>query len=308
VAISKEVKVGLLALIAGTILYVGFNFLKGIDFFSPTKTYFAVYDNIDGLTVSNPVMLNGLAVGRVHSIKILQERNNSLLVTLEINDEIELGDSSQAILTSNGFLEGKMIVLKPKKRKNILNEKDTITAIKDKGFTDLLTSKATPVLNHLDSTIYSVNNVLNQIQAERKLQMILFNLEQSTNSLNRMLADGGKISNTIGNIERLSASLAETEKSLKPLIGKMSTLADSLSQVELAKTVENANRSITELKAILAGINQGQGTLGKLVKSDSLYTNMNKAVVDLDKLFIDMKARPKRYVQFSVFGKKDKDK
>ncbi|HEY8401520.1 MAG TPA: MlaD family protein, partial [Cytophagaceae bacterium] len=108
---SKEVKVGLLALVAGVILYIGFNFLKGVDFFSPTKRYYVKYDNIDGLTVSNPVILNGLVVGRVNNITLIPKENYKVVVELEIDDELTLGDSTYALLANTDLLGGKSIVL-----------------------------------------------------------------------------------------------------------------------------------------------------------------------------------------------------
>jgi len=308
VAVSKEVKVGLMALTAGTILYVGFNFLKGTDFLSPTKTYFAYYDNIDGLTVSNPVLLNGYSVGRVQKIEILQETNNQLKVTLEIDNNIQIGDSSKAILANKGLLDGKAIMLKVGKSSKIFEENASIATSKEKGFQSMLSDKATPLLGSIDTTVSNLNEVLRQVKAEQRLERIMLNFEQMSASMNLMMKENGKMNNVLGNVEKLTASLTETEKSLKPLLNKMGTVADSLNQLELSQTVTSANASLEKMKGIIADIETGKGTMGKLVKSDSLYNNMNQTMKDLDALFIDIKERPKKYIHFSVFGKKDKDK
>ena len=307
-AVSKEVKVGILAVVAGALLYVGFNFLKGIDFLSPTHTYYAVYDNIDGLQVSNPVLVNGLKVGQVNKI-VLRDTDHKLVVQMEVDNTLSLGDSTRAILASNGLLEGKAIVFHIKRHKGLLEDGDTLKAEKEKGLQDIISAKAGPVINDLDTMIVGLNNVIAQVRAEERLQRIMKNFEAISQKLDILLYDNANnLKGITTNLNKLSASLVETEKSLKPLMGKFNTLADSLNEMPLAQTVENANKSMKELSGILAEINQGQGTLGKLVKTEELNTNLNKTVADLDKLFIDVQAHPKRYVHFSVFGGNKKEK
>ena len=307
-AITKEVKVGLLAIIAGTILYLGFNFLKGIDFLSPTNTYWVVYKDIGGLTVSNPVLLNGLQVGRVHTTK-LRTSDNKILVQLEVDNDIPVGDSSIALLANNGILGGKAIVLVTKAVNKNLENGDTLIAAKERGVQDIIYDKAGPVINDLDTMIVGLNGVLTQIRAEERLAKILANFQKISYQLDLLLYDNSKNLNGITtNLNTLSASLVETEKSLKPLLEKMNTLADSLNQMPLAQTVENANKSMANLNGILTEINQGQGSIGKLVKTEELHNSLNKTVQDLDKLFLDIQARPKRYVHFSVFGGNKKEK
>jgi phospholipid/cholesterol/gamma-HCH transport system substrate-binding protein len=306
VAISKEVKVGLLALVAGTILYIGFNFLKGIDFFSPTKSYYVVYDNIDGLSVSNPVLVNGWTVGRVHSIKILQNRGNRLLVRIEVNNDIIVGDSSVAVLSSPSLLEGKAIVLRLNKFKTYLQENDTLLSDKEKSLTELISAKAAPALNDLDTTLLKINRILVQIETEQRIRGILRNVEEITKNLNNMTVRGGKIDQLTNNLNDLTLSLNATQKNINPVLENMNTFSSSLNKMQIGQTVNSANESLNKMNRLLTGIEKGEGSLGKFVKDDSLYLNLNKTAVDLDKLFIDMQKRPKRYVQFSVFGKRDK--
>lgn len=306
-SVSKEVKVGLLAIVAGTILYLGFNFLKGVDFLSPTRTFFVVYKDIGGLTVSNPVMLNGLAVGRVHSTK-MRAADHKIVVQLEVENNINLGDSTVALLASNGLLGGKAIVLQPRTFREALKEGDTLIAEKERGVQDILYDKAGPVINDLDTMILGLNGVLNQIKAEERLTRILANFEQISRKLDILIDDNEKnLKGITTNLNTLGAALSDTETGLKPLLTKLNTLADSLNQMELAQTIENANKSMENLNGILTEINQGQGSLGKLVKTEELHNSLNKTVQDLDKLFLDIQARPKRYVQFSVFGGNKKE-
>jgi phospholipid/cholesterol/gamma-HCH transport system substrate-binding protein len=308
VKISKEVKVGLLAIVSGVVLYLGFNFLKGVDFFSPNNSYYAVYDNIDGLTVSNPVMLNGLSVGMVKDIKILQNRNNKLLVTLDINNDIALSDSTTAILASSGVLGGKYINLEVGPVKRVLQGDDTLRSAKEQGLTELLQARATPIAENLDSTIISINRLVKKFEnVTQTIDATLLSMKRTSTSLNTTLDNNQEaIKGIMGNLNTLSSSLNDTRTGIKPLMSKFNNFADTLQRMQLARTVDNANKSIATLNQTLGRINEGQGTLGKLAKDDSLYTNLSHSTASLNNLLIDLKANPKRYVHFSLFGKKDK--
>ena len=306
--VSKEVKVGLLALVSGVMLYFGFNFLRGTDFLSSTKKYYAVYDDIDGLTASNLVLINGFQVGKVKTIQILQNQRNRLLVTFEVKRDILLNDATRAVLTDNGLLGGKVIDLTVGGGKRTLAGNDTLVATTAGGISALIQQKALPVMDKLDSLTASLNRTVDQFDSTGYiLNQTLRNFRQTSLALNGLMGDNrGSLKGTLANFNRLSASLVETEKELKPLLGKMNTVADSLGQLKLSQAVDNANRSIANLNTLLADINAGKGTLGKLSKNDSLYTNVNKATADLDRLLVDFRRNPKRYVSFSLFGGKEK--
>ncbi|MEQ8881508.1 MAG: MlaD family protein, partial [Cyclobacteriaceae bacterium] len=155
---SKEFKVGLIALVSGVMLYYGFNFLKGIDFFSPTNKYFAIYDNVDGLVEGNRVIINGYSVGRVTDISLMKNQD-SILVKFDINENIQLNDSSMALLTSTDFLGTKGIVLTIGSSSNFIEAGDTLISYRDRGLEEIL-ENATPVANNLNVTITRVNEIL----------------------------------------------------------------------------------------------------------------------------------------------------
>ncbi|MEQ9307442.1 MAG: MlaD family protein, partial [Marinoscillum sp.] len=156
---SKEFKVGLIALVSGVLLYYGFNFLKGKDFFSPTNKYYVLYDNVDGLNKSNPVIVNGLAVGRVSRIRLLQSEDNQILVELDIDESITLGDSTVASLSNTDFLGSKGIVLTVGSLNNPIVPGDTLIPYQDRGLNEILAS-AEPVASNLNTTITRVNEIL----------------------------------------------------------------------------------------------------------------------------------------------------
>ena len=308
--ISKEVKVGLLALISGVILYLGFNFLKGSDFFSPNNNYYVVYDNIGGLTESNTVMLNGFAVGRVKKIELLQNQGNKLRVTLDINKDVVLTDSTAAVLASSSVLGGKAISLKVGPGNRVLQDEDTLIASTEKNLSEMINEKITPITENVDTALVNLNVLIRKFQAmSGNIDATLVNLRATSSTLNSTLAQNQRaIKGIATNLNTLSASMNDPQTGVRPLLGKFNSFADTLSQMQLAQTVERTNRSIASLNQMLTQINQGQGSLGKLTKNDSLYNNLNQFAADLDALVVDLKANPKRYVSISVFGRKDKDK
>ncbi len=306
--VSKEVKVGLLALVSGVILYLGFNFLKGSDFFSPNNNYYVVYDNIGGLTESNTVMLNGWAVGRVKKIELLQDQGNKLRVTLDINKDVILTDSTAAVLASSSVLGGKAISLTIGNGKRVLQDEDTLIAATEKNLSEMINEKITPITENVDTALVNLNVLIKKFQAmSGNIDATLVNLRATSSTLNSTLAQNQRaIQGIASNLHTLSASMNDPQTGVRPLLGKFNSFADTLSQMQLAQTVERANRSIDNLNQMLTQINQGQGSLGKLTKNDSLYNNLNQFAANLDALVVDLKANPKRYVSISVFGRKEK--
>jgi len=306
VKLSKEVKVGLLALIAGVILYVGFNFLKGTDFFSSKKKYYIIYKDVDGLTASNSVLLHGLSVGRVHSIRLLPQRDNLILVSIEVEGDVVLGDATVAVLTSSDLLGGKNIDLRLGKNTSIYKTGDTLKGYRDKPFTEILEDRAMPILTNLDSTVQKVNKIFGD-QLGNSIQTTLHNFEIASNDLRGMVKENRKNINVITtNVADLTTSLAETEKALKPLMVKLNAVADTINDLNMKRTIAKANTALQNLQDITAKINSGQGTLGLLVNDKSMYQNLDQSIKDLDKLMLDLQKNPKRYVHFSLFGGKDK--
>ena len=299
--ISKEAKVGLLALVAGVTLYLGFNFLKGYEIFSRTNKFYIIYEEIDGLTVSNPVVLNGLSVGRVDDIKLQPSNDNSLLVTIVVDKDVLVGDSTIAFLENTGLLGGKSIELNMGQSSVIYDGGQTILGIKKQDFTEILAEKAMPILTNLDSTVVSLNKIFGD-QLGTSIQKTLHNLERASGELNEIMVSNKKNINTITySLAGLSQSLVETEKQLKPILNKLDNLADTLNNLELKQTVQNARQALKNVEDITAKINEKEGSLGLLVNDKELYENLNKTAENLNNLVEDIERNPKKYIKISVF-------
>jgi len=306
VKFSKEFKIALLTIVSFTTLYLGFNYLKGQDFFSPFKTYYAVYDNIAGLTVSNPVSIQGFTVGRVSNIRLMQDRNNQILVAIDINQDIVVGKAAQAVLTSD-FLGNKAIELEIGDISNPLDDGDTVKGVLDKGLADLLTETAQPVIDNIGITVQKFNSLLDTLAGSGDdFKEVLKNTKNLTYNLNRMVRENRENLKAISTeIVALTQELNDMIKQdIRPTLAKFEGFADSLNNLELAVTLAKTNESLENLNAILLKMQQGEGSLGKLLNDDSLYNNLNKTVMDLDSLLIHMNTYPKHF--FAPLGKKKK--
>ena len=284
-----------------TILYFGFNYLKGIDFFSRNTKYYAVYDNINGLQVSNPVYINGFAVGRVSSIRLIQEMDE-VLVELDIKGEVVLGDSATATLNSD-FLGNKSILISIGDITRPLEGGDTLIAVLDKGIAELLAESAQPVANNLESTIKKINAILDNLGGNSgKINQIIDRLERTTVLLNATIGETKQNLNKVtGTFVTVGDKLGTTLDKTQPALENLTVFSDSLKNLEINKTLSEANKALENLNAAISKFSESQGTIGKLINDDSLYVNLNKAAESLDALLQHLNDNPKHF--FAPLGK-----
>ncbi|MEA5426247.1 MlaD family protein [Arcicella lustrica] len=309
--ISKETKIGILAITTFVILYLGFNFLKGQDFFTQENKYVVIYKDVQGLTAANQVSLSGMKIGQVKAVELIKGENNQVKVVISIRKDLQLPEGTKAVLASDGLLGGKLIRIEMGKFSGkFIEDGGNLVASSETGVTDLLKEKALPLIQNLDSLTKSLRIVAKSFENTGVVvNGFVKNSDRSvgvlTSSLNATINENrNNLAGISANMKTLSGNLIETEKSLKPLIGKFNTMADSLNALKISEAVATTQKSLEGLQRIMQGIEKGQGSMGKLLKDDSLYTNLNRSVADLDKLLIDFRLAPKRYVNISVFGGK----
>ncbi|MBC5773886.1 MCE family protein [Pontibacter sp. KCTC 32443] len=306
--IRKEIKVALLGIVALVILYFGFKFLKGAELFSDTRTFYVVYNNVDGLTASNPVMLNGVQVGSVQELKLMPKEHNHILVSIEVQEDLQIGDSTIAALASSDLLGSKAITLYLGNSKKMYKGGERLIPFNEKSIADMLSSKAVPVIDKVDTTLARVNRLLDS-EAKQNIQLILANTQATTEALNQMLrANQRNINDITTNTNRLMASLVKTQRHIDRVALNMAEITDTLKRAEVNKLVDNANKAVMEMQQTVAKLNSNQGSMGKLMNDDVLYENMARSTEALNMLLRDIQAYPKRYVQFSLIGRKDKYK
>lgn len=303
--ISKEVKVGFFAIGTIAMFYLGFNYLKGIKFLSRTNTYYVVYRDVGGLTKSNPVTISGFNVGRVSQIRLLQDEGNKVLVALDIDKNIVLGDSAVARLDAD-FLGDVSIVINVGDISKPLDPLDTLFARVDPGLTELLVESTQPITDDLPRTIANFNDVLQDLEGSGEvLKEALSSFTNTSNKINQLLADNKDgIKESVENFKAVSKKMDQTMDELRLMVSKYGNLADSLKSLELAQTVTKMNTLLDETAATVTAMRSEEGTLGKLMNQDSLYNNLNKTMMDLDSLIININNNPKHF--FGPLGKSSK--
>ena len=320
--LSKEIKVALLAIVAIVLLFFGVRFLKGSELLQRSNIYYIVYDNIDGLMPSNPVIINGLKVGQVEKIRLMQENSNHLLVTIRVDEEVMIGRASQAVLASSSILGGETIILKINDISQPLQSGDTIASDKEQTIGELVQAKALPIAEKFDSTLARFNQLIG-VNGKDTMANIIGMLVGDTATVSRTVDEIAlatqrasallrynerNLNTTMANLTMLSNTLSDPEQGLPSLLARLNRTLDSVNNLQINKTLSKLDRIAQNLDEITSKINQGEGTLGKFVNDDSLYVNLNRSAEDLDKLLIDLQDRPGRYVRFSVFGGRDKKK
>ncbi len=309
---SKEIKVGLLAVVALVALAIGFNFLRGSNLLSSDRTYYAIYPKVDGLNVGAPVILNGIKVGQVKNLELQPENNNAIKASLELEKGIQLGDSTKAGL-SGSLLGSKTITLLLGADSKKFNGGETLKTTTAVSITDIVQARATVLLDTVNSTLSHINGFLNK-DAQTNIQGTLVGARESTVALQRLIAaNQANINQITRNFAQMSVALNKTTGKLDRIASNFGQLSDSLKSAPVGPALRNLNSTLVEaqtsLKGVSTALNDKTGSLGKLINDSLLYKNLNATAASSNALITDFKANPKRYVHFSVFGGgKDKTK
>ncbi len=322
--ISKEFKIGLVVTIAIGLFIWGFNFLKGFNMFNKDYTLYAVYPKIDGLIEANPLLINGYKVGQINKISLTQDKTGKYVVLVKflLTEDVKIPKHSVARAVSSDLLGSKAVEIVYSDETEFVKPGDTLVAESEEGLKTAvskqlqpLQKKAEGLISSIDSVMVIVQYVLNdktRANLDKSFESIkkaIQSLEQTAYKLDDLMeSEKAKISAILTKVNNLAGMLEKNTGKIDNIIGNLSNVSDSLAKSDLKKAIADADKTLAELNKLVAQINAGQGTLGKLAKNDSLYTNLNKSSEDLDKLLKDLRMNPERYIHFSVFGRKDKDK
>ena len=302
--LSKEIKAAFFVLSTILLFIFGFNFLKGSSLLDKQKTIYAVYDEVDGLLVGANVMINGLSIGNVTELDFLPN-STKILVTFKVKDKLNFSSKSTASIYETGVLGGLAISIDPIfERESIVKTGDTLNSSVRPGLTELINRQIEPLSRQLQSTITSVDsiftgasNVLNrQTQEEIKesinvLTSAIKAINNSSIIIEKTLTDKNtQINNTIDNFEKISSNLSE--------------VSDEFNSFGLSNLLSNLEVSVDGISSIVDKLDSDKSTIGKLINEDEVYNNLNSSIESLNSLISDIKANPKKYVHFSVFGRK----
>jgi phospholipid/cholesterol/gamma-HCH transport system substrate-binding protein len=303
--ITKELKTAILVITSILLFIWGYNFLKGRDLFNNYKTFYVQYTNVEGLAPSALVTINGLTIGKVKTITIGDK--GTLLVELQINTDFPISKSSTASIYDASLIGGKQIAIHPNYvDKNIAESGDYLLGNIEASLMASLGDKATPVMLKLekvmtsaDQLITGFNTVLDakgQADLKKSLAELSVTMEQfhkiALNANVILDENKGQLKGVVSNFNKVSENFVQ--------------ISDSLNKADLGLTVRNLNTTLTKVDGLMKGLESGKGTMGKLMKDEALYANLEKTSKELELLLQDVRLNPTRYVNVSVFGKKNK--
>ncbi|MEW7277545.1 MlaD family protein [Aquimarina sp. 2201CG1-2-11] len=302
---TREVKTGILAICAIALLIFGYTFLKGKNLLENERTFYAVYNNVEGLIASSPVTINGMIVGQVVSIDFADAKGN-LVVEFNVDSDFTFSKNSEAKVYGGGLIGGKSLAIIPKyEQGNDAKDGDTLQGRIEAGLLELVNDRLTPLQEKLEAAITDADTLLNSVNGIlnvdnknnlnsifKDLSATVKNFKVASSSLNSVLSGNqDKLNNTISNLDKMSANLSK--------------VSDSISQINVANLGKKLEKVLISFDKISNDLNSGKGTAGKLLKDNKLYDNLERTSKQLELLLQDLRLNPKRYVHISVFGKKN---
>ncbi|WP_378187720.1 MlaD family protein [Aquimarina sp. W85] len=299
---TREVKTGILAVCAIALLIFGYSFLKGKNLLENDRTFYAIYENVEGLIPSSPVTINGLVVGKVISINFANSQGN-LVVEFNVDSEFQFSRNSLAKVYGGGLIGGKSLAIIPKYEKGLeAKDKDTLPGRVEEGLLELVNDRLTPLQEKLEIAIVSADSVLtsvNGILSPKTQQNINTLVSDLSTTVSNFKGASGSLKNILsGNEEKLN----RTFTNLDEMSTDLNQFTTNLSRVDVDKLAKDVELVLNNINTTVSKLDQG--TIGKLIKDDKLYDNLERTTRQLELLLEDLRLNPKRYVHISVFGKK----
>lgn len=311
IKISNEIKIGAVALITIVAFILLYNFLKGKDLFKNTVNYYCVYDEIGGLAESSPVEINGYKVGVVQSIGLLDETSGKLLATFSVSKDFKLPGNTVAEIVPVSIIAGMKVQFLFGEGPGTYSPGDTIPGRLTESLLTTIETELFPVkrriedlLDVLDSVVVSIDEILTP-EFRENFENSVVNLGNITGSVDNILgAKEKELKETLENITRFSQMLSDNSENMGDAISNLKSVTDTLAAADIYTSVTNLKTSLENTSQLLENLNEGKGSAGQLLVNDTLYMNLSTSLENLNLLLVDLKANPKRYVHFSLFGGK----
>ncbi|MFN5181530.1 MAG: MlaD family protein [Bacteroidota bacterium] len=318
---KKELKVGILVLVAAGLFFYGFNLLKGIDIFKKQVKLYAVFDKNDGLIEASPLLINGYKIGQVNKLELMRKDTSyQVLVTFLLNENVTIPKNSLARLVSMDLLGTKAVSIELGNSSTLIKEGDTLRTAFQENLTSAvraelqpLKEKITGLVGSMDSVVTVVNEVMNHevrrnlVESFTSIKNAVVALEQSTTRVNSLIGEEqGTIVAILAKINSITKNISDNNEKITKIIDNFEAISDTVARSNIKETIDNTNKALTQANLLLDEIAKGESTVGKLVKDPTLYNNLNKSAIDLDLLLKDLRYNPERYLHFSVFGRKTK--
>ena len=311
-ALNKDIKLALLTIVSIVLFILAYLFMRGTLLQSGDPKYVAIFKNVDKVKKSDRVYLSGVHVGTVDKIEFVDLANpEEVKIVFTADKKLKIPKDSKVQITSTSIMGNMGLVLLMGKSNEQLKEMESIGGLPENGILQSISGDIAPLAKTSDSLLRNVNTLFNRGQNENvyitvhQMNATLATLNATLANMNEMIESNQKpIHQTMANFERISISLAKKQEDINTTISNIRDITGKANQIDIAGMMQNLNKSVKEMNVILAEINQGQGSLGKLMKDPILYNNLNTTVNNANELMLDLKANPKRYVGFSIFGGK----
>ena len=311
--ISNETKIGVLAVVALAALILGFNFLKGSSLFQHTKKLYAVFDNVEGLDLSNAVQINGLTIGSVTAINESdKDLSRGVVVTITLKKDVNIPDNSVAVINS-GLLASATVVVDKGSSNKFLDNGDTLETKNKSNLFAQVQSSVNPVILKLGGTLGSLDSLIQVVgsmfdpKTKNNFATIVANLAGTSAELQKMLNNQtGMLASSLKNMNEFTGNLAKNNDHITHTLENVDKTTSNLASAKIPEAVENLQSTMNELKSAIGKVNSTNGSLGLLINDKRLYNNLESTTRSLNTLLDDFRVHPKRYVNISVFGKKDK--
>lgn len=313
---KKEYLIALVVVFAVLSLYWGIQFLKGVEIFSKKTILYAVYPRLNNLIEANPVLVNGYKIGTINKISLIKRHGKyEVLVKMLITEKVEIPKNSVARVISTDLLGSKAIEIIYGNSAELVAENDTLLSETEQGLKEAVDKRIAPLqvkIENLIGSVDSIATIITYVLNKSSRKNIILSLESTRKAILSLEHTAQSIEQNAEKISqivtKLNSILSTLDKQLPPITKNIHQLSDSLANAPLKNTIKDLNKTLAETKILMTNINEGKGTLGKLVHNDSLYYNLNKSLANLEQLLADLKEHPKRYVHFSLFGKKENGK
>ena len=302
---SVEIKIAIFALVGLFLLVWGINFLRGIDIFKKQYSYYVIFENTSGLMPAHLVTINGMNVGNVDDIKLMPELSNRVLVTINVNKGVHIPLNSVIRIATPNLLSSPQIEILFSDEQKYIQKGDTVWGTIAPGMLDGLNGLG-DVVSNVDTIMIAAKNLMTS-DAMDSLKSAIADFHSITQNIDNILKDNApNINVAVSDLQSFASMLKQNNDKITNIIGKISTVSDNLAEAEIKQAIDSLSMVVGRVHAFVDNMNDGKGTLGQLVVNDSLYISLNNSLISLDRLLEDLKANPKKYINVTVFGRREK--
>ncbi len=303
---KSTIKIAIFSLVALFILIWGINYLQGFDIFKKYNKYYVIFDRTDGLLASHSVVINGVIVGTVDKIELMTDNNNKVLVRLNVERKVKIPDNTTVQITSPSLLSSPQVEFFYGTSTTNWQDGDTVIGLNSAGIFDGIDD----LLVSIKSTVVSLDTICASVKGTIQsgaLDSTMHNIASITEEVDQIIAaNRGKINGIVTDFNTFTSNISRNDQKIDSVINNLDKISTKLAGEEVSQAITNVSSAIQHLDSVLALMENGTGTLGKLSTNDSLYNNLKNSLESLDLLLKDLKANPKKYINVTVFGKKEK--